>query len=331
MNSEICCIGEVLMDFVALDRSERLLDAGTFQRCAGGAPANVAVGIARLGGRSSIISCVGVDCWGDYLVEVLQKEGVEVRGMQRTSDASTTLAFVSLSKEGERDFSFMRCPGADTRLSVESLDTSLLDECGLLHFGSFGLSSEPSRTATLAAVMRARSNGAVVSLDVNYRASVWLSPEDAIVCVESILPEVDILKVSEEEAELLTGSADPVDAAKQLIKNGPRLVLVSLGSEGCLCVSAAARFKVDAFAVTCVDATGAGDSFIAAFLQRFVEAKMPFDDSLALEDACRFACAAASLTVTGYGAIPALPRRAAVVGRLETANKAFIDSRSALR
>lgn len=300
------------MDFVSLDRSRRLLDAGSFKRCAGGAPANVAVGIARLGGRSSIISCVGRDCWGEYLREVLESEGVDTSGVQWTEDASTTLAFVSLSEDGERDFSFVRSPGADSRLSVDNLAVRVLDHCEVLHFGTFGLSSEPSRSATLAAIERVRRNGGIISLDVNYRASVWQSPRGAIDCVESVLSKVDILKVSEEEAELITGFADPARAAKQLLESGPRLVLVSMGRGGCVCVSSTVKFKVDAYVVACVDATGAGDSFIAAFLQRFLEAECPFANSDALGDACRFACAAASITVSGYGAIPSLPSRARV-------------------
>lgn len=308
MAGEICCIGEVLVDFVSPEANARLLDASSFKPCAGGAPANVAAGISRLGGRASLISCVGRDCWGDFLQEALQREGVNTRGIQRTAKGSTTLAFVSLSEGGERDFSFIRCPGADTLLAVEELDTEALGNCRILHCGTFSMSSEPSRTATLAAIDRVKARGGFVSLDVNYRESVWDSPQQAIDCVESILPKVDILKVSEEEAMLLTGFSDPTKAVRQLVGKGPRIVLVSLGSEGCLCVKETVKFSVPAVAVDCIDATGAGDSFIAAFLHRFVESGLLFDELDILEDACYFACAAAAVTVTGYGAIPSLPR-----------------------
>ncbi len=308
MKGGICCIGEVVVDFVAPEPNARLLDASTFKRCAGGAPANVAVGIARLGGRSSLISCVGKDCWGDYFEEVLREEGVCIKGIQRTPDASTTLAFVSLSEDGERDFSFIRSPGADTRLRADKLDEGTLDACSILHCGTFSMSSEPSRSATMAAIESVKGRGGIISLDVNYRASVWSTPQDAIDCVEEVLPRVDILKVSEEEALLLTGQAEPVKAAKLLLAKGVRVVLVSLGSEGCIVVTNTVRFSVPARVVECVDATGAGDSFIAAFLHRFLEGGLRFDDVNLLEESSRFACMAASITVTGYGAIPSLPR-----------------------
>lgn len=305
---EICCIGEVVVDFVAPEPTDRLLEASLFKRCAGGAPANVAVGVARLGGCSSLISCVGPDCWGDYFEEILSAEGVAISGLQRTANASTTLAFVSLSEDGERDFSFVRSPGADTLLSADKLDRATLDRCAVLHCGTFSMSSPTSCAATLSAIESVKARGAVVSLDVNYRASVWTSPEEAIDSVDAILSKVDILKVSEEESLLLTGFSDPARAAKQLLQKGPRVVLVSLGSEGCILAVDTMEVKVTAPSVECVDATGAGDSFIAAFLYRFVEAGLPFRDVNVLEKACRFACEAASVTVTGYGAIPSLPR-----------------------
>lgn len=308
MTRAICCIGEVLVDFVAPEPSERLLDASVFKRCAGGAPANVAVGIARLGGRSRLIACVGQDCWGDYLRDTLLNENVDTSGLQRTEEASTTLAFVSLSSGGEREFSFMRSPGADTRLASEKLDLEALRECDVLHCGTFSMSSEPARSATLRAIQEVKNNGGLVSLDVNYRASVWESSQLAMDCLESVLPEVDILKVSEEEAQLLTGLADSEKAGERLLCKGPKLVLVSLGSDGCLFLTDTVKVAVSAPVVRCVDATGAGDSFIAAFLRRFVDADLSFSDVGGLKDACRYACAAASMTVTGYGAIPSLPR-----------------------
>ncbi|MDQ8201515.1 carbohydrate kinase [Pelagicoccus sp. SDUM812003] len=316
MNDRICCIGESLVDFVSTKRCTRLLDAEAFKPCPGGAPANVAVAIARLGGRSSLISCVGEDAWGDFLRETLDREGVDTRGLQRTAGASTTLAFVSLDAEGDRDFSFMRSPGADTLLDASAMAEESLEDCGLLHFGTFSLSVEPSRGTTLEAVRRVRERGGLISLDVNYRESVWSSPEEAIRCVESVLPLVDILKVSWEEAVLLTGLEDRKLAVERLMSTGPRVVLVSLDAEGCLGANREAQFHVSAFLVPCVDATGAGDSFIGAFLQRFVELELPFENAERLEEACRFACAAASITVSGYGAIPSLPRREEVLAKV---------------
>ncbi|MDQ8197149.1 carbohydrate kinase [Pelagicoccus enzymogenes] len=329
MNGSICCLGEALVDFVSISNHRRLIDAEAFKPCAGGAPANVAVGIGRLGGQASLISCLGQDVWGDFLFEALKREGVDVRGVQRTGASSTTQAFVSVDEKGERDFSFIRSPGADTMLSDSRLDEGTLDACSVLHIGTFSFSSEPSRSASLEAVRRVKSHGGLVSLDVNYRASVWIDESEAIRCVESLLPSVDILKVSQEEARMLTGLDDLASAAKRLKELGPKLVLVSLDADGCLCMNDLVRFQVPAFRVECVDATGAGDSFIAAFLQRFVELGTLFEDVAKLEEACRFACAAASITVTGRGAIPSLPIRGEVENVLSGSRRRLAGQASA--
>ncbi|MDQ8180412.1 carbohydrate kinase [Pelagicoccus sp. SDUM812005] len=318
MKKGIFCIGEALVDFVAMGKSGRLLEAEAFKPCAGGAPANVAVAIARLGGDAGLVSCVGEDVWGDFLCEVFEREGVDVRGIQRTDRASTTQAFVSLDEDGDRDFSFVRCPGADTLLDGTRLESDCFDSCSILHFGTFSLSSEPSRAATLEAIRRVKEAAGLISLDVNYREGIWASEDEAIRWVESILPLVDILKVSLEELRLLTGMEDRRAAVKRLMGKGPRIALVSLDSEGCLCANHLARFDVSAFPARCVDATGAGDSFMGAFLHRFVELEFPFDDVDKLEDACTFACAAASVTVSGYGAIPSLPTREEVLAKLSS-------------
>lgn len=307
MKDTVVCVGEALVDFVAPDKNVPLVEAQSFRPCAGGAPANVAAGIARLGGASKIVSCVGQDCWGEFLRKELESESVDASDLQVCSAASTTLAFVSLFDDGERDFSFIRSPGADTKLDSSQFTFSSFESCRILHFGTMSLTAEPSAQATRDAVKAAREAGATISLDVNYRADLWTSSEEAIGCVNGLLPSVDILKLSEEEAVLVTGSRDLEGAAEELLGRGPRVVLISLGAQGCLCSTAESFFKVPAFSAECVDATGAGDSFMAGFLQRFLKRDLAFSDRSVLEDACRFACAAASCTVEGYGAIPSLP------------------------
>lgn len=322
MKERIVCIGEILVDFVAPEKNVALIEAKSFRPCAGGAPANVAVGIARLGGAATFLSCVGQDCWGEYLRKELEAEGVDVSGVQVTTEASTTLAFVSLFDGGERDFSFIRSPGADTKIETSKLTRAPLENCAILHFGTVSMTAEPSGQATRDAVGLARESGAAISLDVNYRANLWTSPQAAIECVRELLPSVDILKLSEEEAELVTSRGDLKTASMELLAMGPRVVLISLGAEGCVCAFGDSFFKVSAFPAACLDATGAGDSFMAGFLQRFFELKMRFEDRSVLEDACRFACAAASHTVQGYGAIPSLPFLVDVEGCLQRSRSA---------
>ncbi len=304
---DVVSCGELLIDFVALRRGVRLADAPAFRRAAGGAPANVAVGVARLGKRAAFLGQVGDDDFGHYLAATLEHAGVDVRGLRFSSTARTALAFVSLRADGERDFLFYRHPSADMLWRPEDVDYSVTGATRIFHFGSISLIDEPTRSATLAAIAHARAHGARISYDPNLRLPLWPSPT---VAREGILlgwRVAEIVKVSEEELAFLTGSSDPT-AARDLWHDRLQLVVVTHGARGCTFLTADEIGAVPGFSVRVVDTTGAGDGFVAGLLVGLLEHS---DDrsTATLEQVLRFANAVGALVCTRRGAIPALPSR----------------------
>ena len=175
----VVCLGEILVDFVAREAGVSVGEAASFQRVMGGAPANVAVGVSRLGRSSAFLGCVGDDPFGRFLTAELRAEGVDVAGLQTTAAARTSLAFVSLDAAGERSFVFFRQPGADMLLAAAQLDRARLSRARIFHFGSFSLSAEPAASATREALRLARAGGALISYDPNLRLHLWPDAEAA--------------------------------------------------------------------------------------------------------------------------------------------------------
>lgn len=308
----VSALGELLIDFT---------DAGTsaggqrlFERNAGGAPANVLVALERLGHRTAFLGKVGRDMHGKFLRATLEEQGVDVTGLVLDPDAFTTLAFVALSPDGEREFSFARKPGADTRITPDELARDVISSSHVFHVGSLSLTDEPARSATLEALRVAREAGCVTSYDPNYRANLWPSVEAAVEQMRAVVPQMDLMKLSDEECALLTGLDDPEAAAAALLGLGPKVVAVTLGGAGAYVRCADGGATVPGFAADAVDATGAGDSFWGGFLAGFCESgKRP--EEVGVEDAAGFARlgnAVASLCVRKRGAIPAMPARADV-------------------
>lgn len=305
----LVAIGELLIDFVPEQAGSQLHDAASFRKAAGGAPANVAVGAARLGSRTAFIGKVGQDAFGEHLRDLLADNGVETRGLRLDPDWQTTLAFVSLEPDGDRDFVFYRRTGADTRLEQHELDLELLRSTRLLHFGSVSLTDEPARSATLAAVEAAAAAGALISFDPNVRLPLWSSAEDARAQILAALEPVSILKVSAEELEFLTGSSDPA-AAAQLPAPALKLLLVSLGADGVRWWTPDHTGHMPGFTVQTVDTTGAGDALMAAVLHELTSKPELVHNGLpepALREILCRANGYAALTTMRYGAIPALP------------------------
>jgi fructokinase len=301
---DILCMGELLIDFVALESGVTVGDASGFVKAAGGAPANVAVAAARLGLSAGFIGQVGEDPFGRYLAGVLQAEGVDTRGLRFSSQARTALAFVSLASGGERSFVFYRNPSADMLMRPEDVALGVVDECKVFHFGSITLIGEPSRSATLAAVRRAKAGGKLISYDPNLRMNLWPSAEAARTGMLLGLQFADVVKVNQEELEFLTGEQH----AGALWREGMKLIIVTQGGDGATLYTPRERFYAPGFAVEPVDTTGAGDSFVAAMLAGLLQYGEAFDRHL--PDIARFANAVGAITTKRKGAIPALPTRA---------------------
>ena len=304
--TDITAIGEILIDLTQSGVTEQGIPR--FDANPGGAPANLAVAAARLGAKTAFIGRVGSDGYGEFLRRTLAENGVDVSGLSADPVQHTTLAVVTLDASGERSFSFYRDPSADVNLRPEDIPAALLRDTRVLHFGSVSLTAEPSRSATLYAAKTAKANGALVTYDPNYRASLWPDERTAIRQMLEPLPLVDILKVSNEELPLLTGLTDPERGSARLTEKGPRLILVTLGANGAFYRFGDKMGHVPGVKVTVGDTNGAGDTFFGAALSRLV--KLGDLDALTaaeLEDVLAFANRAAGLTTSRHGAIPAMP------------------------
>jgi fructokinase len=311
---DIVCLGELLVDMFPAEMGRRLIDVSAFRPTPGGAPANVAVAATRLGAHSAFIGKVGDEAFGHHLADILRQEGVEVRGMRYDREARTGMAFIAMPDENTAEFVFYRNPGADMRLHADELDRALLQEARAFHFGSLSLGQEPSRGATLEAARIAREGGALISFDVNYRPTLWSSPQQAYEQVMTTIPIANLLKVNEVELALLAGSEDVDAASKVLLEMGPDLCVVTLGPEGSYFRVAEGGEHVPPFKVQAVDAVGCGDAFVAGLLcQLVIDADWRAQLSMArMRQTLRYANAVGALTALKQGVIPALPTAAMV-------------------
>ena len=311
---DVVCLGELLIDFVSLESGVSLERAPSFQKAPGGAPANVAVGLARLGHAVGFIGKVGDESFGHFLANVLQGNGVDISGLSFDSETRTMLAFVSLTSEGERDFMFYRHPSADMRLTPDEIPKALIQQATIFHYGSISLISEPCRSATYYALDIAREAGLLISYDPNLRLGLWESEERAKQEILAGMRSADLVKINDDELEFLTGTRNLEDGAKQLLTFGPKLIVVTLGGEGNFFYTGTAAGHVPGNALRAVDTTGAGDGFVAGLLSELLAYSKPgeayvFPGKAALEACCRVANAVGALATTKRGAIPALPTR----------------------
>lgn len=307
---DVTAVGELLIDFTPAGKSEA--GCTLFAQNPGGAPANVLVAVSRLGGRTAFIGKVGSDGFGEFLKTTLERNGISTGNLVRTDRVHTTLAFVQLDEKGDRSFSFCRKPGADILLESGDVHPDLLRNTHFMHFGSVSLTDEPSRSATLHAVKEAKSAGAIISYDPNYRAPLWNNEQEAKNQMSAALPLADLVKLSEEELEMLTGDSDFLSAAHRIQALGAKLVLVTLGAKGVFYLLGDRYGKLPTYDVKTVDTNGAGDTFLGAVLYRLKEKSLREIELLSedeLLDILSFANAAGSLATTKSGAIPAMPTR----------------------
>jgi sugar/nucleoside kinase (ribokinase family) len=253
---------------------------------------------------------VGADTFGKLLTDTIEAAGIDTRGIVRDEDVFTTLAFVTLDAEGDRQFSFARKPGADTCLSEAELDYGLIDCADVLHFGTLSLTDEPVRTATERAVAYAKAKGKLISLDPNLRLPLWRSPEEARARMLWALAQADIVKLSEDEAEFLFGLGCEQSAEKLLSEFGVKLAFLTLGKNGCYYAVNNARGYVGALGESkAIDATGAGDIFGGFALAAILGCgKAPGALTEAeIKRAAMLGSAAAGLSTQKYGGISSVP------------------------
>ncbi|MCH6269119.1 aminoimidazole riboside kinase [Neobacillus citreus] len=298
----VLCLGEALIDFIPLDAENE-----TYQKAPGGAPANVSVGIAKLGGAATFIGKVGDDVLGQFLKETLDGYGVNTGPMEFTDEARTGVTFVTLEPSGERHFSFYINPSADRFLRKEEIDPSLFQQHKIFHFGSISLISEPARSATLWSVKQAKKTGMLISYDPNLRLGLWDSEEQAMETILTALPMADVLKVSDEELSFLTGCSNWEEGIAQL-PDLP-LILVTLGGQGCIWHFKGKTGKVEALDCKVVDTTGAGDAFVSGILYSINESAKPLMElsETDIVEIVRFAAVSGGLATTKKGAMTGLP------------------------
>ena len=313
MSKGVISLGEALIDFIPLDK-----DNLTYQKSPGGAPANVAVGLARLGVNATFLGKVGDDVLGRFLQETLKNYGVDVSTMILTESARTGVVFVTNAENGERSFDFYINPSADRFLNEEEISDQLFERHRILHFGSISMISEPSRTATKKAVEKAKENGLLISYDPNLRLGLWESEDRAKETIVSMLSEADILKLSEEELTFITGEETVQAGIKKLAHYRIPVIFITMGGEGSLVFTPDYSLRVPAMKVKAVDTTGAGDAFVSGILHGFNE----YEGSLTelsreeLEQMTQFASVSGALAAATKGAMTALPTKEEVEGIL---------------
>lgn len=304
---DVVALGELLIDFTPAGISE----GGNvlFEQNPGGAPANVVACLAKLGRRTGFIGKVGDDDFGRFLRQVLIDRGISAKGLLLDAEEQTTLAFVHLQSDGERSFSFYRQPGADTMLRPEEIAQEMLDT-RIFHFGSLSLTAEPARSATKAALRLARDKNTLISYDPNLRPLLWQSLDEARGEMLDVMHMADLVKISLEELEFLTGSTDLEGASQRLQQNYDlKMLLVTMGKEGCYYRLGDLCGHMPGFKVRSIDATGAGDAFLGAMLFQILRLDKDLTEWTA-EDLIRsaqFSNATGALVTTRKGAIPAMP------------------------
>jgi len=307
---DVVALGELLVDFTqnGVSGQGNLL----FEANPGGAPANVLAMLRKLGKRCAFIGKVGKDSFGDMLAKTVEEAGIDIRGLRRDADIPTTLAVVHTFPNGDRDFSFYRKPGADILLRADELDEALLKDCSIFHFGTLSLTDEPCKSATVKAYELAKAAGALISFDPNLRPPLWKSEADAKAAIEWGLARCDILKISDNEIEFMTGETDFDKGAAILKERFPqiRLLNVTAGGDGSFSYYGGKRVFVPACKLGgVIETTGAGDTFCASVLNFVLEHGL---DELTEQDMTamlRFANTAAYIVTTKKGAIRSMPER----------------------
>ena len=307
---KIVTLGEVVADVYREEATSEV--EMPFTARPGGAPANVAVAAAKLGAQAAFVGRLGDDLFGEFILRALEAVGVETSAVLRQPPPTrTTLAFVEVSQDGDREFTFYRSvPAADELLSPEDIKRETLSGASFVNFGSIPLIKDPVRSATQRFARLAREMGIPVAFDVNLRRHLWESIETARKTIDSMLNLATIVKMSEEEIPPLLGVEDPEEGARILVNRGASLALVSLGAEGAFYATRDFAGHLPTFQVDkVVDATGAGDAFLAAALTHLSESPEWLSDEATVREAVRRGTAAGALACTDYGAMRALPTR----------------------
>jgi fructokinase len=304
----VICFGEALIDMLSTE-------PGTFKQFPGGAPANAAVAIAKMGGNAIFSGMLGNDMFGKYLHQSLNEYAVNTEFVRWTDQAKTALAFVSLDAEGERSFEFYRPPAADLLFRPNDFDLTMFQQSTIFHFCSNSLTDESIANSTKHGITLATQNDCLVSMDVNLRKNLWPATADYQSIIIAYMEMAHVIKVSLEELEALVDKADIVDFLQTLLTQKCQLVMLTDGANPIICMTKNTSISVTAPEVIAVDTTAAGDAFIGGFLYQLNKQNISlinldtFVCSEKLTQAVQFAACCGAYTVNRQGAFPALPDR----------------------
>jgi fructokinase len=309
---EVLCMGELLVEFVSNQENVPLADAPGFVKAPGGAPANVAVALQRLGVSAGFAGKVGDDPFGVYLRQSLEAYGVDTRFLLVDPRARTTSVFVAVWDDGRKDLCFYRNPGADMLLAPTEIGSELLEGVRCFHFGSIGFIGGPLASAQRKALEMARASGLMISYDPNYRPTLWPTVDQAQAVIGDGFRHCHLAKVSEEEWQVATGETDLHRGAEVVLALGVQLLVISRGDRGAIATNGDFWIEQPAFRTEVVETTGAGDGFVAAMITRLLPewkrlGSLATVRSEVVGSALRYAAAVGALTCTRKGAIPALP------------------------
>lgn len=319
--NRVLCAGEALIDWISQDIGLSLADADHFIKAPGGAPLNLAIGLARLGIPTGFAGAISEDAFGDVLFALMQREGLDTRGLERVSGYPTRMAYVTLDKEGDRHLAgFSEGPVADAQLSKVSLP----EELGCFCFGSLELKHSEPR----AAILQAAKQSPLVAFDPNLRLPLWPNPAELAGVIGEALAIADLVKLSEEELHWILGDGDLETLSQELYRRYDLSMLaVTCGSGGNFYVTAHEQGWSKGFAVTCVDATGAGDAFMAGWISEIIRRQLDKtsirSEKQDWKGIFQIANAVGALAVTRHGAISALPTRAQLDFFLANQNRKF--------
>lgn len=303
---DVAAFGELIVDLVPARTAE---GGPAFAPKAGGAPGNVAVGVARLGARAAMLSKVGDDAFGRLLTDTLAGYGVATGGVARAAEGATGLAVVTVDDTGDREFMFYRTGGADSTYAPAEVDEAIVTAARVLHIGSLILAEPLPAAAQRHAVAVAQGHAVTISADVNLRPSLWRDPGDMRRGALESVQCANIVKISEEELAVLTGIEDRARAARMLWHPAMRAMAVTRGPAGAEIFTERLHVAVPGFSVKVVDTVGSGDAFMACLLTDLAASDFDLSSEAVLSRLARRACAAGAIAATGAGAMESLPSR----------------------
>lgn len=301
---DVACLGELVIDLIphSLRDGEWL-----YAPSPGGAPGNVAVGLARLGRRTAMLGKVGDEAFGRLIIAALERSGVDTTGLSRVGNEKTRLSVVTLAADGERDFIFYRDNPADSLIDTDDIAPTVISDARMLHVGILLMAAPRSAVAQNHAMQLAQVAGRPIAVDPNFRPSLWPSQEVMVKAARDVMAKATIVKLSEAELRLL-GGAGPIEAAvRGLWHRGLKVLAVTKGAGGAELFTAGTRLSCRGYAVDAVDTTAAGDAFMASLMSGFLETGLDCGDDAALAHILRTACGAGALAATKKGAMGSLP------------------------